>query len=66
MPPGAVRIASPASLYGVMTTAYLNPDGTHTLTAYNSWGSNQVLVVDQGSRRVGAPLPAGAVVTVTW
>ncbi len=64
--PGAVRIASPASLYGVMTTAYLNPDGTHTLTAYNSWGSNQVLVVDQGSRHVGAPLPAGAVVTVTW
>ena len=53
-------------MYGVKTVAYLNPDGTHALTAYNSWGSNQVLVVDQGSRHVGAPLPAGAVVTLTW
>ncbi len=64
--PGAVRVASPTDVYGVKTVAYLNPDGTHTLTAYNSWRSNQTLVVDHGGRHVGAPLPAGSVVTLTW
>ena len=64
--PGAVRIATPTAVYGVKTVAYLNPDGTHALTAYNSWGSDQLLVVDAGSHHLGAPLPAGAVVTLVW
>ena len=64
--PGAVRVGTPASVYGVKTVAYLNPDGTHALIAYNSWQSAQTLVVDAGARHVGAPLPAGAVVTLTW
>ncbi len=64
--PGAVRVASPESVYGVKTVAYLNTDGTHVLTAYNSWGSDQMLVVDQAGRSVGAPLPAGSVVTLRW
>ncbi len=64
--PGAVRVATPESVYGVRTVAYLNTDGTHVLTAYNSWESNQLLVVDQGGHSVGAPLPAGSVVTLRW
>lgn len=64
--PGAVRVATPESVYGVKTVAYLNPDGTHVLTAYNSWETDQALVVDQGGRSVGAPLPAGSVVTLRW
>ena len=64
--PGAVRVATPPSVYGVKTVAYLNTDGTHALTAYNSWQTDQALVVDAGSRHLGAPLPAGAVVTLTW
>ncbi|MEO7942982.1 MAG: glycoside hydrolase family 30 beta sandwich domain-containing protein [Marmoricola sp.] len=64
--PGAVRVATPESVYGVKTVAYLNSDGTHVLTAYNSWVSDQVLVVDQAGRSVGAPLPAGSVVTLRW
>ncbi len=66
MRPGAVRIATPESVYGVKTVAYQNPDGTHALTAYNSWQSDQTLVVDAGSHHVGAPLPAGSVVTLVW
>ena len=66
MRPGAVRIATPDSVYGVQSVAYLNPDGTHSLTAYNSWQSDQTLVVDAGSVHLGAPLPAGSVVTLTW
>ena len=64
--PGAVRVATPESVYGVETVAYVNPDGTHALTAYNSWQSDQTLVVDAGSHHVGAPLPAGSVVTLVW
>ena len=50
--PGAVRVATPESVYGVQTVAYVNPDGTHALTAYNSWQSDQTLVVDAGTRHV--------------
>jgi len=46
--------------------AYLNPDGSHALTAYNSWGSDRQLVLDAGTRHVGAPVPAGSVVTLLW
>ncbi len=63
---GATRIGSPTGLYGVQTVAYENPDGSRVLTAYNSWGSNQSLLIDDGTQRVGAPLPAGSVVTVRW
>lgn len=63
---GAVRVATPESVYGVKTVAYLNADGTHVLTAYNSWGSDQMLVVDQAGHSVGAPLPAGSLVTLRW
>ena len=34
--PGAFRVATPASVSGIKTVAYLNPDGSHALTAYNS------------------------------
>jgi glucosylceramidase len=64
--PGAVRVATPASVYGVQSVAYRNPDGSHVLTAYNSWQRDQQLVVEAGGTRLGAPLPAGAVVTLTW
>jgi glucosylceramidase len=64
--PGAVRVATPASVYGVQTVGYRNPDGSHVLTAYNGWQTDRALVVDAADRRVGAPLPAGSVVTLTW
>ena len=64
--PGAVRIGTPPSVYGVETVAYRNPDGSHSLIAYNSWRTDQALVVDAGPVQVGAPLPAGSVVTLTW
>lgn len=64
--PGAVRVATPESVHGVKTVAYVNPDGTHALIAYNSWRTDQTLVVDTASSHVGAPLPAGSVVTLRW
>lgn len=63
---GARRIDSPVDRYGVQTVAYVNPDGSRVLTAYNGWATDQALVISDGTRRVGAPLPAGALVTVTW
>ncbi len=64
--PGALRIASPASASGIQTVAYLNPDGSHVLTAYNSTTTNRTLTLNAGTHTLGAPAPAGAVVTVTW
>lgn len=64
--PGAVRIGSPADQDGVKTVAYTNPDGSRVLTAYNSWGTDRTVVVSDGQRSVGAPLPAGSVATLTW
>ena len=64
--PGAVRVATPESVYGVKTVAYLNPDGSHALLAYNLWQSDQTVVIDDGVRHIGIPLPAGAVATLVW
>jgi glucosylceramidase len=64
--PGAVRVGTPASVSGIKTVAYLNPDGSHALTAYNSGSTPRPLVVDAGPSHVGAPVPAGSVVTLVW
>ena len=64
--PGAFRVATPASVSGIKTVAYLNPDGSHALTAYNSGQTERQLVVDAGSSHIGAPVPAGAVSTIVW
>ena len=64
--PGAFRVATPASVSGIKTVAYLNPDGSHALTAYNSGQTERQLVVDAGTephRRSGA---RGSVVTLVW
>ena len=64
--PGAVRVSTPASVSGIKTVAYQNPDGSHALTAYNTGSTERRLVVDAGASHVGASVPAGAVVTLVW
>ena len=54
------------SVYGVKTVAYLNPDGTHALIAYNSWQSDQTWSSTPARATSVIPLPAGAVVTLVW
>jgi glucosylceramidase len=62
---GASRIASTAST-SVPNVAWLNPDGSKALVAYNASGSTQSLHVVWGSESFTYSLPARTSATFTW
>ncbi|HEX3481578.1 MAG TPA: ricin-type beta-trefoil lectin domain protein [Kofleriaceae bacterium] len=63
--PGAFRIASTAST-SVPNVAWLNPDGSKALVAYNVSGATQSLHVVWGSESFTYSLPARTSATFTW
>lgn len=63
--PGALRIASTASAT-VPNVAWLNPDGSKALVAYNASGSAQTVRVVWGGQSFSYALPARTSVTFTW
>ncbi|WP_083976563.1 ricin-type beta-trefoil lectin domain protein [Kitasatospora azatica] len=63
--PGAYRIDSTANS-AVPNVAWLNPDGSKALVAYNDSGSVQNLRVNWGSQSFGYNLPAHTSATFTW
>jgi len=63
--PGAFRIASTAST-SVPNVAWLNPDGSKALIAYNTSGSTQSLHVIWGGESFTYSLPARTSATFTW
>jgi glucosylceramidase len=63
--PGAFRIASTASA-SVPNVAWINPDGSKALIAYNASGSTQSLRVIWGAQSFTYPLPARTSATFTW
>jgi glucosylceramidase len=63
--PGALRIASTANT-SVPNVAWLNPDGSKALIAYNASGSTQNLHVVWGSQSFTYSLPARTSATFTW
>lgn len=77
--PGAIRVAaehfvsyryvksgvSPVSP-GLDDVAFLNPDGSRVLIAYNSSSSSAAFVVQWHNRTFSYSLPARAMVTFTW
>ncbi|PYC87380.1 glucosylceramidase, partial [Streptomyces tateyamensis] len=63
--PGAYRIASTAST-AVPNVAWLNPDGSKALVAYNDSGSAQNLAVNWGGQSFTYQLPAHTSATFTW
>jgi glucosylceramidase len=63
--PGAFRIASTAST-SVPNVAWLNPDGSKALVAYNASGSTQSLHVVWGGESFTYSLPARTSATFTW
>ena len=63
--PGAYRIDSTASLT-VPNVAWINPDGSKALVAYNGSGSAQQLVVNWGNESFSYSLPAQTSATFTW
>ena len=63
--PGAYRIDSTASST-VPNVAWINPDGSKALVAYNGSGGTQQLVVNWGNESFSYPLPNATSATFTW
>lgn len=63
--PGAVRIYS-SNTPAIASVAFLNPDGSTALIAYNSVGSSQTFQVQWGIQAFSYTLPAFSAATFTW
>lgn len=63
--PGAVRIYS-SDTPAIATVAFLNPDGSTALIAYNSTTTSQAFNVQWGNQSFSYTLPATAAATFTW
>jgi glucosylceramidase len=63
--PGAYRVDSTANS-AVPNVAWLNPDGSKALVAYNESGSAQTLTVNWGGEHFSYSLPAQTSATFTW
>jgi glucosylceramidase len=63
--PGAYRIDSTASST-VPNVAWINPDGSKALVAYNGTGSSQQVMVNWGNESFSYSLPAATSATFTW
>ncbi|HLY42386.1 MAG TPA: chitobiase/beta-hexosaminidase C-terminal domain-containing protein [Terracidiphilus sp.] len=63
--PGAVRIYS-SDTPAIASVAFLNPDGSTALIAYNSSGSSQVVHVQWGTETFSYTLSAFSAATFSW
>lgn len=63
--PGAVRIYS-SNTPAIATVAFLNPDGSTALVAYNQTSAAQTFNVQWGNLSFSYTLPAMAAATFTW
>ncbi|MFZ0661590.1 MAG: chitobiase/beta-hexosaminidase C-terminal domain-containing protein [Acidobacteriaceae bacterium] len=63
--PGAVRIYS-SNTPAIATVAFLNPDGSTALIAYNNTTTAQAFSVQWGNLSFSYTLPATAAATFTW
>jgi glucosylceramidase len=63
--PGAVRIYS-SNNEGVVSVAFVNPDGSRVLVAWNDSDSNRMVQVQWGAQSFGYVLPSLAGATFTW
>jgi glucosylceramidase len=63
--PGAYRIDSTSSST-ILNVAWINPDGSKALIAYNGTGSTQPMTVNWGGESFTYNLPAATSATFTW
>jgi len=63
--PGAVRIYS-SNTPSIASVAFLNPDGSTALIAYNSSAASQTFQVQWGTQAFSYTLPAASAATFTW
>lgn len=63
--PGAYRVDSTANV-SVPNVAWLNPDGSTALVAYNDTASPQTIQVNEGGKSFSYTLPTQTTATFTW
>lgn len=63
--PGATRVYS-SNAQGIDTSAFVNPDGSSVLVAFNDSSQGQVFEVQWGTKSFTYTLPALAAATFTW
>jgi O-glycosyl hydrolase len=63
--PGATRVYSSNAL-GMVTVAFLNPDHSSVLVAFNDSSQSQIFEVQWGTQSFTYTLPARAAATFTW
>ena len=63
--PGAVRVFS-SNVDSVATVAFLNPDGSKALVAYNKSTSSQPVQVQWGTQSFAYTMPGQSAATFTW
>jgi glucosylceramidase len=63
--PGAIRIWS-SDTPTIVSAAFINPDGTHALVAFNNSTSSSTFQVEWGQQNFSYTLPAQAAATFTW
>jgi O-glycosyl hydrolase len=63
--PGASRVYS-GNAAGIISAAFLNPDGSKVLVAYNDTASNNVFQVQWGVKSFSYYLPSYSGATFTW
>jgi glucosylceramidase len=66
VPPGAVRIESNTFPGGIENAAFLNPDGTRVVIAFNAAKDKQDFTVSWSGRSFSYRLPPGAAATFRW
>lgn len=65
--PGAIRLPTPTLRgQGISQVAFLNPDNTRVLVAFNHNGQTATLRVNEGGDSFRYSLPAGHLVTFNW
>jgi glucosylceramidase len=64
--PGAWRVASDSRDGGIETVAWVNPDGTRVLLAFNAGADAAHFAVQDAGRHFAYLLPANAAATFRW
>ena len=63
--PGACRIFS-SNASGILSAAFLNPDGSKTLVAFNDTPDSRTFEIQWGNKQTSYSLPGFAGATFTW
>jgi glucosylceramidase len=65
LPPGSVRVESTSDIPDLPNVAFVTPDGSTVVVAWNGWDQSRSITVGDGTRAVSARLPAMSLSTIS-